>query len=209
MKKIKLPDGWNEVTIKQLQELNLCDNPIDKICVLSGEEYELIEKIDTDSANRIEAAISWITQLPTKDEFKEVVTVNGKEYKAKKLSTLSYGEWVDISYYLKEDIKNLHKVMATLYEGELAKDMRAEEFENHMNVEIAWSALVFFSTIEKNCLVTIRAFFQKEILWMEMKQKLKEKKEKQRNENKINGVGSYLPITYLKGISMKWKKFLA
>jgi len=195
MKKIKLPDSWNEVTIKQLQELNLCDNPIDKICVLSGEEYELIEKIDTDSANRIEAAISWITQLPTKDEFKEVVTINGKEYKAKKLSTLSYGEWVDISYYLKEEVKNLHKVMATLYEGELSKDKRAEEFENHMNVEIAWSALVFFSTIEKNCLVTIRAFFQKEIMWMQMNRTRKEKSERQKKESRISGVGSYSPTT--------------
>lgn len=210
MKKvIRLPDSWEDVTIKQFQELSMCDNPVDKICVLSGEEHDVINYVDTESANRIWDTISWIVKMPTESNHKEMISFKGNDYRFRKLSTLSYGEWIDMHEYLKDDIQNLHKIMALLYYSVEHSRKELEGLFLGLDLQSAYGTLLFFSHIESKSLVSIRAYFQKEILLMEMKQQLNAKLEKQKNESKTDGLGTSSPTTWLKGILQSSKKYLA
>ena len=180
-KTITTPDSWSEVNISQFQELSVTDDIFEKIAILTDEDPEELKLMDVASFGRLTAALSWVHILPNEDARKDVIVIDGIEYGfIDKLSSLSLGEWIDIENYLKDPIKNLHKLMAMFYRPLLTtlKDgtritedyditqasNNANTFLTKMNVSDCYGSLVFFSLIANDCLKTIQAYFQVEIL---------------------------------------------
>lgn len=218
--KITVPDSWDEINIETLQELSRAKSIYDKISIIIDQDPEYIKKFDTDTFNRLSNALGWIHSFPGEDQVKKLIVVDGLEYGLiDRFSSFLLGQWMDIEEYLKEPIENIHKIMAlfyrpvltTLRDGSLILDdydskeakVRAEVFKTHMKVSDAYSALVFFSLIEKESLKTIQVYFQVDILRMKIEQEkrnLKESKEKPRRKGLLNGLGGHLRTTWLKGI---------
>jgi len=210
--KITLPDSWSDVTLRQFQEMDSCESVADKIAVLANEDPEDIRKMDVESYKKVSKALSWTEVLPS-GVHKDIITLKDEDYVLKTLSSLSLGEWTDIETYIKDSVQNIHKIMAVLYHGKGTNAEKAEVFLDNMNILDAYSCLVFFSLIEKRSLVCIEAFFKKEILRMEMNQKLKQKqnesKEKQKKKKQTSGHGSFLRTILQRGILRTWKKYSA
>jgi hypothetical protein len=191
IKTITTPDSWSEVNISQFQELSVTEDIFEKIAILTDEDPEELKLMDVASFGRLTAALSWVHILPNEDARKDVIVIDEIEYGfIDKLSSLSLGEWIDIENYLKDPIKNLHKLMAMFYRPLLTtlKDgtritedyditqasNNANTFLTKMNVSDCYGSLVFFSLIANDCLKTIQAYFQVEILknqLMKMNQK--------------------------------------
>lgn len=193
-KTITTPDSWSEVNISQFQELSVTEDIFEKIAILTDEDPEELKLMDVASFGRLTAALAWVHVLPNEDARKDVIVIDEIEYGfIDKLSSLSLGEWIDIENYLKDPIKNLHKLMAIFYRPLLTtlKDgtritedyditqasNNANTFLTKMNVSDCYGSLVFFSLIANDCLKTIQAYFQVEILKNQlMKMNLKENK---------------------------------
>ena len=186
IKTITTPDSWSEVNISQFQELSVTEDIFEKIAILTDEDPEELKLMDVASFGRLTAALSWVHILPNEDARKDVIVIDGIEYGfIDKLSSLSLGEWIDIENYLKDPIKNLHKLMAMFYRPLLTtlKDgtritedydvtqasNNANTFLTKMNVSDCYGSLVFFSLIANDCLKTIQAYFQVEILKNQLK----------------------------------------
>ena len=186
IKTITTPDSWSEVNISQFQELSVTDDIFEKIAILTDEDPEELKLMDVASFGRLTAALAWVHILPNEDARKDVIVIDGIEYGfIDKLSSLSLGEWIDIENYLKDPIKNLHKLMAMFYRPLLTtlKDgtritedydvtqasNNANTFLTKMNVSDCYGSLVFFSLIANDCLKTIQAYFQVEILKNQLK----------------------------------------
>ena len=186
IKTITTPDSWSEVNISQFQELSVTDDIFEKIAILTDEDPEELKLMDVASFGRLTAALSWVHILPNEDARKDVIVIDEIEYGfIDKLSSLSLGEWIDIENYLKDPIKNLHKLMAMFYRPLLTtlKDgtritedydvtqasNNANTFLTKMNVSDCYGSLVFFSLIANDCLKTIQAYFQVEILKNQLK----------------------------------------
>jgi len=191
IKTITTPDSWSEVNISQFQELSVTEDIFEKIAILTDEDPEELKLMDVASFGRLTAALAWVHILPNEDARKDVIVIDEIEYGfIDKLSSLSLGEWIDIENYLKDPIKNLHKLMAmfyrplltTLKDGTRITDdyditqasNNANTFLTKMNVSDCYGSLVFFSLIANDCLKTIQAYFQVEIMknqLMKMNQK--------------------------------------
>jgi hypothetical protein len=195
IKTITTPDSWSEVSISQFQELASTEDIFEKIAILTDEDPEELKLMDVASFGRLTAALSWVHIMPEETSRKDVIVIDGIEYGfIDKLSTLTLGEWIDIENYLKDPIKNLHKLMAMFYRPLLTtlKDgtritedydtvqanNNANTFLNEMNILDCYGSLVFFSAIVNDCLKTIQAYFQVEIMKNQLKKmNLKESKE--------------------------------
>ena len=186
MKKIITPDSWDEVTISQFQEISSIDldnksRSLEIISILINEDIEEIRKYDMQSLNRVVTALSWCDQLPNDKDFNNTINIEGTEYKMVKMSSFSVGEWIDIESYFEDSIANLHKILAIFYrEDSLPYDtetaeQRAELFKEHVNVGQVYGSVVFFCHIAKNCMLTIKGYFQMEIMKMNLEKKMKTK----------------------------------
>ena len=189
-KKITVPDGWNDVNIATFQELNNVEDNQNKafeiISILIDEDPEDVKKWDVASFNRVNNALGWVQTLPTKEDFKKVIEIDGIKYGfVEKLSSLSLGQWMDIEHYLQDSIGNLHKLMAMFYRpiqedgsiepyDSVSGVDRAELFKEKLSINNCYGALLFFSSIGKGCIPNLEVYFLKETLKM-MKQKRKEK----------------------------------
>lgn len=214
--KIKLPDSWADVTMRQFQELESTESIVDKIAILSDEDPEIIKKMDIESFNRVSKVLNWVHSMPEEKTVEDFLTIDEVKYNMVKLSTLTLGNWIDIEHYIKEPVQNLHKLMAILYRTESEPDYnsetaikRAELFLDKMSVNDAYGTLVFFSLIGKKSLETIKDYFQTQILIMEVNQQLKQKqnerKEKRKKRGLINGLGSFSLTTWLKETLQRWR----
>lgn len=189
---VKIPDSWDEISIRTLQELfSVGDNIIERIAILSDTDPEEVKKWDIASIQRVGNALAWTNELPKQKDIKSNISINGKEYSfSKKLSSLNGGEWLDLEHFIKEPIMDLHKVMALFYgcEQEEAKDIKISD---------AYSCLLFFSTIEKESYQSIQAYLMTEEYLMKLK-----------NLKIIDSHGSGSFMEWLKATQYKWRKSL-
>jgi hypothetical protein len=215
---IKVPDSWDEINIISLQEIHNAINIYEKIAIIIDQDPSDIRKYDTESFNRINAALSWIHDMPKEDDYKKVIVVDEMEYGLMdKFSDLLLGEWMDIEEYCKDPINNIHKLMALFYRPLLTtlKDgtriledynlkeahERAELFRNNMKVSECYGALVFFSLIGSESLKTIQDYFLAEIIKMKTIKEKTNQKERlglQKRRGLLNGAGGHLRTLWRK-----------
>lgn len=194
MKKVKVPDSWDEVTIGQFQEFQESKRDYEKVSVLLDEDPEDIRKYDQQSMNRVLSALSWIGELPDQNRYNEFIEVDGVEYRlVKNLNGFCLGEWVDMDEYLKDEPANLHLIFAMLYRppGEYrAEDVmgRAKLFQERVMIGQVYGSLLFFSHVVTKSTPNIQLSLIRSIL-LKMKPKKKKEKELRKRETQKNGVG--------------------
>lgn len=157
--KISVPDSWNEVTIRQFQEIKGVEDSRDRaleICsILLDKDPEEIRKYDAQSVARILRALEWAMIHPKDEEYVESLVIDGVEYRMiENLNHFSGGEWWDMEEYLDDYVNNLHNILAMIYrpDGEYDAEKcrkRGEMFLDKVNIGQVYGALVFFSLVAK------------------------------------------------------------
>lgn len=168
---IKLPDSWNEVTLGTYQEIasiETTDNTqkwIEIISILSNADPEKVKHMDVTAFTKAVNHLGWILALPDDKMFKEELTINGVSYKFKeRLESLTIGEWIDLESYIEETNHNLHKTFAVLYsDGSDSFEKRVQLFKDNIMIGDVYGALVFFSLIGKESIMTIKDYLHSEM----------------------------------------------
>lgn len=173
--KLTLPDGWHEVKIGQYQEIVSIETTdttrrwVEIIAILSNEDPEKVKLMDLPNFTKAITHLSFITTLPDEKMFKEELNINGVTYTfQERLQDLTNGEWIDIESYIENSNHNLHKIFAILYSDGSeytgkSLDSRAKLFQDNMNIQDCYGALLFFSLIGKESIMTIKDYLTSEI----------------------------------------------
>jgi hypothetical protein len=148
MKKIKLPNGWNEVTVNQFIDIKNIEvetsNILFNINLLSILTNTLVDdKMWSDlyitELGDLMKNIQWCKTVPSINYKKEI---NGLKFKD--FYTLTLGEYIDIDTFISENcIDNLPKICAILY-----RNYKYDEYDNlilepYTNIDIAKRSVLF------------------------------------------------------------------
>lgn len=185
---MRLPKGWDEVTIDQfLKYTTICtrkwEDPIDLevnvLATFSGKEPKEIEKLKTKELMAYIKQLEFLKELP-KTNVHTHFRLNGKRYKAcLTFDELTAGQFVNFSDILKgvkaEDyIYQAHQLIATMclveegswfnkkfvYKG---YKETSDEFYKHMSVAVAYPYYVFFCNVMEKALPVIQDYLSKEV----------------------------------------------
>lgn len=200
IKTITVPDSWNEVPVGKFQEIiqldpTAKDYGINIVSIMLDEETENVRRFDINSFNAIMRHLEWLTKMPREDYYKTEIVVDGITYNMiENLNGFSGGEFLDMEHYLENQWENLHLLLAMFYRpaGEeytingLKK--RAAIFAEKVMIGEVYGALLFFSTVGKESLLTVQ-----EYLIQKMKQSMEKSQHKKTWLTRLrqrNGVGT-------------------
>ena len=198
---IKIPTGWNEVTIAQFQEFLETKNTMGDIrpykqiikllSVLTDVDEALFYKMPMDTIYDIRNAVHFMNEEP-KGVFKNIISIDGVEYGFQKnLTELTLGEWIDLEHYTSTDIiNNLHYICAILYRPLVTKnedffdyeilpyedinlEKNAKLMKYKANIDDIYGIAGFFLTISEELLAPMMPYLQKQKMTeMEMRMAL-------------------------------------
>lgn len=167
--------NWNELTVGKWQEIIAAESigfdwyekDLRMLSILEGIPFEDVKK-RTIGDNKIQKdKMSFLNETPT-DQVKEFFTIEGVEYHANiRVEDKTAGQFIDLTEFTKENDKvneNLHKILAVIclakgseYNGATVQG-RAELFQRHLTMDIAYPLAVFFYTVYINTLKDIADF---------------------------------------------------
>lgn len=165
---VKAPKGWNEVTIKQLQELSEVDKTgvqgaVERLAILCDVDPEDLRKGDLNVLGQLAEQVLWAEHLPTEAGYKNRFELDGKKFGLINLDKVTLGEWVDLEQLINDGAqKNLHKILAILYREIYREEptidliaiekydteksaVNANLFQNSLDVQTVYGACLFFS----------------------------------------------------------------
>ena len=140
----KTPRGWNELTLKQFQDIERYYSDKDKqfdvrevLNLFTDHSVEEISQLPIDFVDKLLNELSWLQDAPEYGEARPYIDINGERYQVNVMEKLKFGEYVSIDTILKADKYNYAAVLAVICrkEGE-AYDSRfeAEVFEDRVKL---------------------------------------------------------------------------
>lgn len=130
-KKYSLPKSWDEVTLKQFQELQRAYNDekkevsiVDLISIMANKPKSEVQQLPTSFAELIMNELGFIMEQPKQQKSVPYIIIDGKKYVVNFLEKMKTGEWVDVNMVIKDDSKNYASMLAILcrLEGETYDD---------------------------------------------------------------------------------------
>lgn len=227
---ILIPQGWNEVTIDQLQELQTLkksdeDYDVQLISILCDLDPDFVSRLSVSTYSTILLNLHWLNRLPTEASYKPIIKVGEQEFGLVKMSSFTNGEWYSIEEWLSDASANLHKLLAMIYrplitainddyriteayDSETA-EVRANLFKK-CTVQDLYGAFVFFYHIEKESMRTIRDYLEIQVVTMglrvpqQMKKWMQKRSLKKWSKGNGHGIPFFTPL--LKATSERLKK---
>ena len=130
-KQYNLPKSWEEVTLKQFQELQRAYNDekkevsiVDLISIMANKPKSEVQQLPTSFAELIMNELGFIMEQPKQQKSVPYIIIDGKKYMVNYLEKLKTGECVDVNSVIKDDPKNYAAMLAILcrLEGETYDD---------------------------------------------------------------------------------------
>lgn len=203
-KVITVPDGWEDVTLKQYKEIVLISSNedlkeeekfIEIAAVLIDEDPELIKNLNIKDFTLLLNNLKWTNEMPSDAIYKPIIKIDNIEYGLiDNFTKFTVGEWHDLEHFLKEPINNIDKIFSILYRPLLVAyndrdrvienydanimPIRANLFNEKMTIGNVYGALVFFSHIAINCIQIIAQYLEKDY---QLKEKIEEQMNKMKN----------------------------
>jgi hypothetical protein len=178
---INVPDSLNEITLLQYQRFEKLINDNEASHFVNQKTIEIFCNIDLKDVARIRIAdiddlISHLnTLLQQKPKLTKTFKLGVYEFGfIPKLEDMTSGEFIDLENYL-SSTESLHQAMAVLYRPikSKVKDLYIiEEYESsykyaevlkYMPLDIALGAMVFFWTLQKDCVNALTDYIQNEV----------------------------------------------
>ncbi len=160
---INLPDGWEQVTVGQFQEIISIHKDETKsdtvIGILTNEDDEVVRRMTLESRKMISELLTWTNTLPAENKYKVEITIDGVSYYLKDLNELLVDEWLELLNYCKNHQANMHKIFSCLYhcDGEQPRN-KHELFENKVMIDDVYGTLVFFSLIASKSIQNMNSY---------------------------------------------------
>jgi hypothetical protein len=119
--KVVIPTGWHEVTVSQFIKIaevpklgfDETDSNLRILSILTGVDDTYFTGVELPQLKKIFQKISFISTKPEGLPLKQKVMINGRRYRVNYLpSTITAGEYIDISHYTKDANANLPKILA-------------------------------------------------------------------------------------------------
>ena len=126
---MKLPKSWNEVTVNQWVELNSIDpnefnsvflHTLEGLSILSDTDPEELEDLTPEELIDLANQVSFIKREPS-NKPKQAV----KGFMLKPLDALTLGEFIDLEYYISQNVQNFTLLLSILY-----KQYKRDEWGN-------------------------------------------------------------------------------
>lgn len=143
---ITVPTKWEDITLKQFQEIEKIYGETDKkfdtrevLHILCNKSIDEINQLPLEIAEKIMEKLLFLQEAPKYGEPSPSITVNGEKYTVNVLEKLKTGEYIAIDTILKSDKTNFAAILAVLCrkDGEIydskfeaeTLDSRIEMFE--------------------------------------------------------------------------------
>lgn len=116
---MKLPKSWNEVTVNQWVELNSIDpnefnsvflHTLEGLSILSDTDPEELEDLTPEELINLANQVSFIKREPSNTPKQAV-----KGFMLKPLDALTLGEFIDLEYYISQNVQNFTLLLSILY----------------------------------------------------------------------------------------------
>jgi hypothetical protein len=205
---INVPDSLNEITLYQYQRFEKLIQENEASHFVNQKTIEIFCNIELKDVARIRIAdiddlLSHLnTLLQQKPKLTKTFKLRNYEFGfIPKLEDMTSGEFIDLENYL-SSTESLHQAMAVLFRPikSKVKDLYTiEEYESsykysevlkYMPLDIALGAMVFFWTLQKDCVNALTDYIQNEVEQSEQAKQVLEK----------SGVGINQFTQQLKGI---------
>ena len=190
---INIPDSLNEITLLQYQKFDKLINDNEASHFVNQKTIEIFCNIDLKDVARIRIAdiddlISHLNNLlQQKPKLTKTFKLRNYEFGfIPKLEDMTSGEFIDLENYL-SSTETFNQAMAVLYRPikSKVKDLYTiEEYESsykysevlkYMPLDIALGAMVFFWTLQKDCVNALTDYIQNEVEQSEQAKQLLEK----------------------------------
>ena len=190
---INIPDSLNEITLLQYQKFDKLINDNEASHFVNQETIEIFCNIDLKDVARIRIAdiddlISHLnTLLQQKPKLTKTFKLGVYEFGfIPKLEDMTSGEFIDLENYL-SSTETFNQAMAVLFRPikSKVKDLYIiEEYESsykysevlkYMPLDIALGSMVFFWTLQKDCVNALTDYIQNEVEQSEQAKQLLEK----------------------------------
>ena len=179
--------NWKEINIKKGKELYELDkddfykdNELEKLtqqlCIILDKDVEWVESLPLNDVFNYQTELAFLKEAP-KGDFEKEFEIDGIFYKMVDLSTMKFGEWIDLDTYCKDVFGQLERIMAVIYRPEGEKydpslvESRAQIFLEKMSYETAAGAALFFSLLEMASIKTTKDYSLLEEVMMELMKK--------------------------------------
>ncbi len=182
-----LPVKWDEVSIKQYQELmiiaendelSMLEIKIRSISILTGCDVGKLGKAPMSHLNKVYDRLAALTADMPNKELRRVIEIEGVEYGfIPDMRDLTFGEFADIDTWMQDGYRNLVDILSVLYrpvvkrKGDRYKieeygDDRAERadlFARSMSIDSVYGAMLFFYHIGEKHIETIKSSLETKI----------------------------------------------
>lgn len=117
------PTKWSDITVNQyIKLMELYNSEIDEIdltfkrlSIILNISEEEVYNIGLSEYNKIKEEIKFLETPPSNLKDVSVIKLDGVEYNLIELNKIKFGQLVDLEYYSKDLLNNIHHIISLLY----------------------------------------------------------------------------------------------
>lgn len=200
-----VPKGWNELTLKQFQDISRfyvdkdkSFNAVDVLGVLTAHSKDEIDQLPIEFVERLLGALEWLSEPPQYEKPTNRLTIDGIDYVVNVQDKLKTGEFIAVQTILKDDKENYAAILAILCRKE------GETYDSKFENEVLGDRIEFWERQPMmECMRVISFFLQLYMKSQIVSQAYSRVEEvldlTQRNIETLESVGVF------KRLCMKWR----
>jgi len=161
----KTPRGWNELTLKQFQDIERYYSDKDKqfdvrdvLNLFTDHSVEEISQLPIDFVDKLLNELSWLQDTPEYGEARPYIDINGERYQVNVQEKLKTGEYIAVETAMKGDVHNYAAILAILCRKQ------GEIYDSHFENEVLPSRIELFERQPMMNVMPIVSFFLN--LWL-------------------------------------------
>lgn len=161
----KTPRGWNELTLKQFQDIERYYSDKDKqfdvrdvLNLFTDHSVEEISQLPIDFVDKLLNELSWLQDAPEYGEARPYIDINGERYQVNVQEKLKTGEYIAVETAMKGDVHNYAAILAILCRKQ------GEIYDSHFENEVLPSRIELFERQPMMEVMPIVSFFLN--LWL-------------------------------------------
>lgn len=161
----KTPRGWNELTLKQFQDIERYYSDKDKqfdvrevLNLFTDHSVEEISQLPIDFVDKLLNELSWLQDAPEYGEARPYIVINGERYQVNVQEKLKTGEYIAVETAMKGDVHNYAAILAILCRKQ------GEIYDSHFENEVLPSRIELFERQPMMEVMPIISFFLN--LWL-------------------------------------------
>lgn len=165
-----VPKGWNELTLKQFQDISrfYADkdksfNAVDVLEVFTAHSKDEIDQLPIEFVERLLGALKWLSEPPKYGEPTSSLVIDGVRYTVNVQEKLKTGEYIAVDTLMKDDKYNYAALLAILCRKE------GEIYDSKYENEVLPSRIAFWEKQPMLECMRIASFFLN--LWLVSEQR--------------------------------------